>query len=385
MSTSISRLPASRADKPSRPSRVTMQCVAPVDVNTTSLVARASPRASMVSQTTSTSGNCAASASARSMPRLSSRARRTPLEARCVSNRRDMVPAPTMVIEAPSKGRPSASSARMSASSEAALEMDTAPLAIEVSARTRLPAATATLRRRESTFLAEPPLEVACEKQALTCDRICPSPTTRESRPEDTRSRCQTASSPESMKRLPHSVPSSRPERALRCASTSRMAALRSADTRCSSKRLQVDRVAASCTAGQAARSAAEALFHSASGTASFSRTSTVAVWWERPITRGCPGPARPPFLPFLPCLAGAGAAWGALAAAPLATASPAASTMVAAAWVAEEGGDTVFTAVSRPTEDMTTREEATRGRAGPTEKGRALPTRAASTMSSGR
>mmetsp|Transcript_10265 Transcript_10265/g.27929 ORF Transcript_10265/g.27929 Transcript_10265/m.27929 type:complete len:366 (+) Transcript_10265:702-1799(+) len=284
-------------------SLVTMQCVAPVEVNTMSDFWSASSRLSIVSQLTSTSGYCAASSVARSMPRLSRRARVMPLEARWVRRSRDMVPAPTIVTSVSAvKGSPRISSARMSASSAAAEEMDTAPLEMEVSERTRLPAATATLRRRESTLPALPSSAVAEVKQALTCERIWPSPTTRESSPAETRRRCQTASSPPSMKRFAQSVSSSSPEWSWRKSSTSRMAALRSAATRWSSKRLQVESTAASCTEGQDARMRADASFHSGCWMLSFSRTSTVAVLCERPMTRGWPGgPPLPPFFFFLP------------------------------------------------------------------------------------
>mmetsp|Transcript_18553 Transcript_18553/g.54300 ORF Transcript_18553/g.54300 Transcript_18553/m.54300 type:complete len:267 (+) Transcript_18553:959-1759(+) len=258
---------------------VTMQWVAPVEVKTTSDVLRASSSASMVSHLTATSGNCAASSVARSRPRLRRRTRSTPLEARWVRSRRDMVPAPTIHTSvSASKGEPSTSSARMSASSAAADEMETAPFEIDVSERTRLPAATATLSRRPSTLPAEPSPEVAWVKHAFTWERICPSPTTSESSPPDTRSRCHTASSPPSMNRLSHRVCLSRPECPWRNVSTSRMAALRSAATRWSSKRLQVESTAASCTKGHDSSSRAEATFHSGSWMLSFSRTSTVAV-----------------------------------------------------------------------------------------------------------
>mmetsp|Transcript_13620 Transcript_13620/g.42631 ORF Transcript_13620/g.42631 Transcript_13620/m.42631 type:complete len:274 (+) Transcript_13620:1003-1824(+) len=166
MSTSISR--RSAGITASSPSLVTMQCVAPVDVKTASHVRSASSSASMPSHETATSGNCAASSCERSSPRLSRRTAVIPLDARCVSSSRDMVPAPTMQIDAPSKGRPSASSLRISASSAAADEIETAPFAIDVSERTRLPAATATLSSLLSTLPAEPSDDVACPKHAFT-------------------------------------------------------------------------------------------------------------------------------------------------------------------------------------------------------------------------
>mmetsp|Transcript_33119 Transcript_33119/g.82391 ORF Transcript_33119/g.82391 Transcript_33119/m.82391 type:complete len:201 (+) Transcript_33119:1648-2250(+) len=200
----------------------------------------------MPSHDTSTSGYCAASSCERSSPRLSRRTRVMPLEARCVSRRRDMVPAPTIQIDASAHGLPSATCERMSASSAAADEIETAPLEMDVSERTRLPAATATLSRRPSTLPADPSGSVACVKQAFTCERIWPSPTTSESSPALTRSRCHAASSPPSMNRLSHSACSGSPLRSTRNSITSRIAAFRSGVTRCSSNRLHVESTAAS-------------------------------------------------------------------------------------------------------------------------------------------
>ena len=59
-----------------------------------------------------------------------------PLEARCLSSSRLIFPAPTMHTATPSKDPPGSFS---SASSAAAEETETAPEAMEVSARTRLP------------------------------------------------------------------------------------------------------------------------------------------------------------------------------------------------------------------------------------------------------
>mmetsp|Transcript_61880 Transcript_61880/g.144961 ORF Transcript_61880/g.144961 Transcript_61880/m.144961 type:complete len:242 (+) Transcript_61880:657-1382(+) len=92
-------------------------------------------------------------------------------------------------------------------SSTAALDTDTEPLPIFVRVRTILPIRIAALSIRETIFPPHPAIVsssafwMACSWQALTCERICASPRTRESRPELTSNRCCVAASPLWLKR----------------------------------------------------------------------------------------------------------------------------------------------------------------------------------------
>ena len=71
-------------------------------------------------------------------------------------SRRDILPAPMMVTRASESGLSRSATDLSTASSTAADEIETAPLAIPVSERTNLPDMTAVLSSRPSTFCAEP-------------------------------------------------------------------------------------------------------------------------------------------------------------------------------------------------------------------------------------
>mmetsp|Transcript_11423 Transcript_11423/g.42320 ORF Transcript_11423/g.42320 Transcript_11423/m.42320 type:complete len:408 (+) Transcript_11423:67-1290(+) len=136
------------------------------------------------------SGKSAMSSSTRPALRLTMVISVHRFDTRCFTRSLDMVPAPTIITRHPSKLPPGSF---ICTSSAAALLTETAPLAIEVSERTRLPAVMAALnspdkcRPNPSTFSPN-------AKTFLTCARICPSPITTESRPPLTFKRCDVAS-----------------------------------------------------------------------------------------------------------------------------------------------------------------------------------------------
>mmetsp|Transcript_18568 Transcript_18568/g.49031 ORF Transcript_18568/g.49031 Transcript_18568/m.49031 type:complete len:251 (-) Transcript_18568:19-771(-) len=95
-------------------------------------------------------------------------------------------------------------------SSTAALDTDTEPLPILVLVRTSLPILIAALSILEMILPPAPSTSTLSSGltfsmlwlwQHLTCARICASPSTRESRPEETSKRCVMASSPECVNR----------------------------------------------------------------------------------------------------------------------------------------------------------------------------------------
>jgi len=144
----------------------------------------------------STSGNSSARASARGRVRLRTVTFLQPLEARCLTSRRDILPAPMMATRASSKSCEGSLSCTSSAAAE---DTDTEPVEMDVSVRTRFPAVMACLkspfRWRPNPFTSWPPWYTA-----LTCARIWPSPITRLSSPAETRSRCDVASESRSRK-----------------------------------------------------------------------------------------------------------------------------------------------------------------------------------------
>mmetsp|Transcript_18792 Transcript_18792/g.61982 ORF Transcript_18792/g.61982 Transcript_18792/m.61982 type:complete len:278 (+) Transcript_18792:397-1230(+) len=156
--------PRSRSSAP-----VTMQPVAEVEVKARSHSCSDGQSSSMRPTCTSSSGCSAASSSARARPRLRSFTLVTPCEARCVSSSRDILPAPMTQTDVLSRGMPRSSGARRTASSTAALEMETAPFAICVSERTNLPAMTAELSSRPSTLPAEPAGSLS-DSGAMACE-----------------------------------------------------------------------------------------------------------------------------------------------------------------------------------------------------------------------
>mmetsp|Transcript_6178 Transcript_6178/g.17437 ORF Transcript_6178/g.17437 Transcript_6178/m.17437 type:complete len:341 (+) Transcript_6178:118-1140(+) len=145
----------------------------------------------------STSGKSAASSSQRGMERLTTVILVHPLDCRCFTSSRVIFPAPMMQIRASLK---SCEGSFIWHSSAAAEDTETAPLAMDVSVRTRFPAWMACLNRPlrwRSYPLALCPFSCT----ALTWAKICPSPMTSESSPAETRKRCRVASRSRSRKR----------------------------------------------------------------------------------------------------------------------------------------------------------------------------------------
>mmetsp|Transcript_29520 Transcript_29520/g.57088 ORF Transcript_29520/g.57088 Transcript_29520/m.57088 type:complete len:287 (-) Transcript_29520:609-1469(-) len=158
---------------------VTMHPVALVDVKTSSEVSTVCQSSSISPTWMSKSGYSAASSSARGRERLSSVTLVTPCEARWVSSRRDILPAPIMATRTSFRDWERSSGHLSTASSTAAEEMETAPFAISVSDRTYFPDMTAVLSSLPRTLPALPGMasssvsvEIACEWHAFTCDKI---------------------------------------------------------------------------------------------------------------------------------------------------------------------------------------------------------------------
>mmetsp|Transcript_769 Transcript_769/g.2072 ORF Transcript_769/g.2072 Transcript_769/m.2072 type:complete len:270 (+) Transcript_769:1709-2518(+) len=212
MSTSITRCLSSGTG---RFSTVRMGSVAAVDVKTMSAPRTMFTSASIGCSLSSTSGIIFASSSARSTERFTTWIVGSPRELRCCTSKRDILPAPMMATRASLSSTPSSGCALSATSSTAAEEIDTAPLAMLVSERTRRPAETATFSSRDRIFPALPSAALEISKQRRTCERIWPSPMTSESSPADTRSRCHAASSSGSTN---STLRSSATDNPLRCA-----------------------------------------------------------------------------------------------------------------------------------------------------------------------
>mmetsp|Transcript_8105 Transcript_8105/g.20475 ORF Transcript_8105/g.20475 Transcript_8105/m.20475 type:complete len:411 (+) Transcript_8105:239-1471(+) len=202
------------------PARSSLVMMMPVDaaVKITSCDAASVLKSSMSAILMFTSGKSAASSSTRPRLRLTMVISVQRLDARCLTSRRLMVPAPTIITLHPSNEFPGSF---ICTSSAAADDTDTAPLAMLVSLRTRLPAVIAALKRP----LRWRPKPSTCSPSAntfLTCARICPSPITTESSPPDTLSRCPVASWSRSRNRCSRSSSSGMPLYWLIHSSTSR-------------------------------------------------------------------------------------------------------------------------------------------------------------------
>ena len=99
----------------------------------------------------------------------------------------------------------------LSSASRTAMEpTETPPEPIPEALRMRAPAWTAFSKRVLSVW-PEEPARRAADMDPLTWPSTCSSPTTMESRPEATRSRCLHAPSPSEHSRLPSKSPSRRP------------------------------------------------------------------------------------------------------------------------------------------------------------------------------
>mmetsp|Transcript_11788 Transcript_11788/g.30181 ORF Transcript_11788/g.30181 Transcript_11788/m.30181 type:complete len:339 (-) Transcript_11788:353-1369(-) len=271
--TEMSTIRRSRVGSAAASASLSSTSSAPAAQNTTSALRKAGTRPGMPVSTMSTSGNSAASASARGRERLTTVTARTPFACRCLSSSRPILPAPmTTTWSASSGGRPACASLSAASSAAAPLTL-TAPSEMAVSERTRLPTVTAALKTAFSTRpKCGSPCPVTCT--CRTCARICPSPTTSESRPAATRMRCSVASSPRCAKRLGRSSSRRTPLAAHSHASTSRTAGWKERATTYTSSRLQVDSTAASWMCGYA-HSSSTTRGASASGMASRSRSST--------------------------------------------------------------------------------------------------------------
>ena len=232
----------------------------------------------------SISGKSAASSSHRGMERLTMVTRAQPLEARCFTRRRVILPAPMMQIRASLK---QCVGSFIWHSSAAAEETETAPEAIDVSVRTRLPAWIACLK---SPFRCRPYPSASWPYSwtLFTCARICPSPITSESRPAETRRRCFVASLSRSRKRYGRSSSMLSPLFWHSQLSTSFRPRCQDSAPMYSSMRLHVERTAASSMCGKAVSSPI-APFHSSAGVARRSRISTGAVCTERPMQKSVP------------------------------------------------------------------------------------------------
>mmetsp|Transcript_40463 Transcript_40463/g.81089 ORF Transcript_40463/g.81089 Transcript_40463/m.81089 type:complete len:238 (-) Transcript_40463:630-1343(-) len=170
MSISISLVSPAAHTPASSSSFVTMQPVADVDVNAKSVSSSEGQNSSISLISTSKSGYSPASSSARGRERLSSVILVTPCEARCVKSSLDILPAPTTVTRSSGNGLPRSTIALRIASSTAADEMETAPLAISVSERIYFPAMTAEFSRRPITLPALPAMSSSSlEGGAMAC------------------------------------------------------------------------------------------------------------------------------------------------------------------------------------------------------------------------
>mmetsp|Transcript_16543 Transcript_16543/g.53987 ORF Transcript_16543/g.53987 Transcript_16543/m.53987 type:complete len:427 (+) Transcript_16543:6053-7333(+) len=195
----------------------------------------------------SISGKSALSASAEAAERFTMVMVLHFLELKCFTSNRDILPAPTMHTLASSKLCVGSLSC---ASSAAALDTDTAPEAMVVSARTRLPALTAA---EKSPFKFRPnPSHSATpfSYTDLTCAKICPSPITRLSKPADTFSKCCVASRSRSRNKCSCNSGSGMPDFATSHSSTSRTPLCHESATTYTSMRLHVDKTAASSMCG---------------------------------------------------------------------------------------------------------------------------------------
>mmetsp|Transcript_35057 Transcript_35057/g.104173 ORF Transcript_35057/g.104173 Transcript_35057/m.104173 type:complete len:251 (+) Transcript_35057:387-1139(+) len=146
----------------------------------------------------------------------------------------DILPAPRMHTLTLPAGFLTSRRAFIIMSSTAALDTDTEPLPILVLVRASLPILMAAFSIFETILPPEPStgtpasgltFSMQCSWQALTCARICASPSTRESRPEETSKRCVVASSPECVKRYWSRSSRARPDFCRRKACTLSMAA----------------------------------------------------------------------------------------------------------------------------------------------------------------
>mmetsp|Transcript_3775 Transcript_3775/g.9533 ORF Transcript_3775/g.9533 Transcript_3775/m.9533 type:complete len:411 (-) Transcript_3775:678-1910(-) len=204
------------------------------------------------SKVNSTSGNSSCSSRHRGMLRFTTVILLHPLDERCFTSSLDIFPAPTMHTRQSSKELEGSLSW---ASSAAALETETAPDAMSVSLRTRLPAWIACLNsvfrwRPKPPCLSSASYSVPRRCTFLTCARIWPSPMTRESRPPLTRRRCRMASRSRRRKRCGLSSSMGRPLFLESQSSISFTPRCQLRPTAYSSMRLHVDRMHASLMCG---------------------------------------------------------------------------------------------------------------------------------------
>lgn len=165
-----------------------------------------------------------------------------PLESRCLTRSVDIFPAPIIHTRAFSNVLLGSFSL---ASSTAAELTDTLPLAIDVSVRTRFPATIAYLN---SPFRCLPNAQQLCPSRYtfFTWDKIWPSPITKLSKPALTCRRCSTASASRNKNRKGRSSSIDSWDVCASHSSISRTPRWQDKATTQSSKRLQVDKIAAS-------------------------------------------------------------------------------------------------------------------------------------------
>mmetsp|Transcript_11333 Transcript_11333/g.31566 ORF Transcript_11333/g.31566 Transcript_11333/m.31566 type:complete len:366 (+) Transcript_11333:215-1312(+) len=219
MSTSL-RFPSTHADATGMDARSSLVTMTPVDaaVKMTSCSAARGRNSSISASLMFASGKSAASSSTRPALLFTMVISVHRLDTRCLTRRRDIVPAPTIITRHPSK---ELDGSFICTSSAAAEDTETAPDAMEVSDRTRLPAVIAALKRPERCR-PNPSTFSPSAKTFLTCARIWPSPMTTESRPPETLRRCEVASWSRSRKRCSRSSSSGMPLYWLIHSSTSR-------------------------------------------------------------------------------------------------------------------------------------------------------------------
>mmetsp|Transcript_2707 Transcript_2707/g.11022 ORF Transcript_2707/g.11022 Transcript_2707/m.11022 type:complete len:209 (+) Transcript_2707:2716-3342(+) len=186
------RLPSTHADAAGIVARSSLVMITPVDaaVKMTSCSAASGRNSSMSASLMFASGKSAWSSSTRPADLLTMVISVHRLDTRCLTRRRDMVPAPTIITRHPSN---ELDGSFICTSSAAAEDTETAPLAMDVSDRTRFPAVIAALNRPERC-LPKPSTFSPSANTFLTCAKIWPSPMTTESRPPDTLRRCEVAS-----------------------------------------------------------------------------------------------------------------------------------------------------------------------------------------------
>mmetsp|Transcript_8289 Transcript_8289/g.35169 ORF Transcript_8289/g.35169 Transcript_8289/m.35169 type:complete len:206 (-) Transcript_8289:595-1212(-) len=164
------------------------------------------------------SGKSACSSSTRGAERLTMVISVHRFDTRCLTNRRDIVPAPTIITRHPSKFPPGSF---ICTSSAAADDTETAPDAMDVSLRTRFPAVIAALNRPERCR-PNPSTFSPSANTFFTCAKIWPSPITTESKPPETFSRWLVASWSRNKNKCSRSSARGMPEYLLIHSSTSR-------------------------------------------------------------------------------------------------------------------------------------------------------------------